>query len=287
MPEMDQSNRAVSFSGLTADQSKEILTLLGDAVAVAHEVVGGSRLALQSKPTKSLSLMLLYNMAEKGGAVHQLSGNGLSSGVEAIVRSMFETHIDLQNLHNYPEHYPNYLFAAATLNQRKQLDVLIRSGESRWKAQARRVATLSANSTLEDIRTEKDAELQDLVSQLPDKFLRGKAKKTLETNIEARSRWAELHHEYDQIYRYLSAMSHSDMIAVTGQASEHVSKWWPPERKPCPGIAIYTASKYVIQAIGRVTKKLKLSRHKANSLDKRLTNWLSGDSSGFHQVQPE
>lgn len=278
MAEFDQSIGTVSFSDLTADQSIEILAILGDAVAVAHEVVASSQLALKSKPTKSLSLMMLYHMAEKGEAVHQLAGHGLSSGIEAIVRSMFETHIDLQNLHNYPEHYPNYLFAAATLSQRKQLDVLIRSGESRWKAQARRIAALVSNSTLEDFRTEKNAELQELVSQLPDKFLRGKLKKTLETNIEVRAKWAELHHEYDQIYRYLSAMSHSDMVAITRQIDDHVSTWWPPERKPCPEIAIRSGTNYVIQAIDRVTKKLKLNRHKVNPLRTRLTNFLGGDN---------
>ena len=274
MTDTNRSIGPVSFAGLTAGQSEEILDLLGDAVAVAHEIVASSRLARLSKPTKSLSLMMLYHMAEKGETVHRLAGAGLSAGVETIVRSMFESHIDLQNLHNYPEHYPSYLFAAAALNQRKQLDVLIRSPESRWKAQARRAAASEANSTLEDIRTEKDTELHELVSQLPDRFLRGDEKKRLETNIEVRAKWAGLHDEYDQTYRYLSAMSHSDMIAVTRQSNDHVSAWWPPARKPCPGVAIHSATSYVIQAIDRVTKKLDLIRHKLPTLKKRMSEWL-------------
>lgn len=278
MADINQSNSTVSFSGLTAGQSKDILALLGDAVALAHEIVDSSKLAPMSKPTKSLSLMMLFHMAEKGETIHQLADSGLSAGVETIVRSMFETHIDLQNLHNFPEHYPNYLFAATTLRQRKQLDVLIRSEESRWKAQARKIAASAANCTLEDIRAEKDAELKELVSQLPDRFLRGYEKTRLETNIEVRAKWAGLQHEYDQTYRYLSAISHSDMIAVTRQAGKHVSAWWPPGGNPCPGIAIWSAADYVIHAIDRVSKKLNLDRHELPALQNRMSNWIGGSS---------
>ena len=269
-----QDNGNVMFGRLTASQSEEILALLRDAVDVAHNIVNNSKLAPLSKPIKSLSLMILYHLAEKGETVHRLAKAGLSAGIETIVRSMFESHIDLQNLHNYPEHYPSYLFAAAALNQRKQLDVLIRSEESRWKALARSLAAQAANSTLEGIRTEKDAELQELVSQLPSKFLRGTKKKRLETNIEVRAKWAGLHHEYNQIYRYLSAMSHSDMIAVSRQLSEHVSSWWPPDRQPCPGIAIHSATDFVVRANERVTKKLDLNRHTLQALKSRMSDWL-------------
>jgi len=269
-----ESNRPVTFSKLSADQSREILALLGDAVSVAQEILADSKLARLSKPTKSLSLMILYQMAEKGEAVHRLASSGLSAGVETIVRSMFESHVDLQNLHNYPEHYPTYLFAAATLSQRKQLDVLLSSPESRWKALAQMYASSKANVTLEDVRGEKDAELRQLVTQLPGKFLRGdKEKMRLETNIEIRAKWANLHDEYNQTYRFLSAMSHSDMIAVTRQSEGHVSTWWPPTRKPCPGIAIRSSASYVIRAIDRVTKKLDLDRRKLSSLEIRLDNW--------------
>ena len=278
MADTNQTNSTVSFSGLTAGQSKEILALLGDVVTLAHEIVNTSKLAPMSKPTKSLSLMMLFHMAEKGETVHRLADSGLSAGVETIVRSMFETHIDLQNLHNYPKHYPNYLFAATTIQQRKQLDVLIRSEESRWKAQARKIAASAANCTLEDLRAEKDAELKELVSQLPDRFLRGDEKKRLETNIEVRAKWAGLQHEYDQTYRYLSAMSHSDIIAVTRQSGKHVPAWWPRARNPCPGIVIWSAANYVIHAIDRVSKKLNLNRHKLSALQNRMSNWIGGSS---------
>ena len=278
MVDNSQTNSKVSFSGLTAGQSNEVLALLGDAVALAHDIVNSSKLAPMSKPTKSLSLMMLFHMAEKGETVHRLAGRGLSAGVETIVRSMFETHIDLHNLHSYPEHYPNYLFAAATLQQRKQLDVLIRSEESQWKAQARNIAESAANCTLEGIRAEKDAELKELVSQLPDKFLRGNEKSRLETNIEVRAKWAGLLHEYDQTYRYLSAMSHSDMIAVTRQSSKHVSAWWPPRRNPCPGIAMWKAANYVIDATDRVSKKLRLNDHKLRVIQDRMSDWIGETS---------
>ena len=268
-----RSEDFVPFGMLNREHSEEIHTLLGDAVRVAHEAVKGSKLAPKSKPTKSLALMMLYHMAEKGETVHGMAGTGLSGGVETVVRSMLETHIDLQNLHNFPEHYPKYLFASATLNQRKQLNVLLGSEESWWVERARRVAATAADNTLEEIWAEKDTELDQLKEQLPTKFFKGDGKRTLETNIEVRAKWAGLHDEYDQIYRYLSAMAHSDMIAVTRQSSIHVSTWWPPKRNPCPGVAIHRATCYVIEAIDRVTKKLDLGRHKVPALKKRLDEW--------------
>tara|TARA_R110002096_G_scaffold282178_1_gene476209 strand:+ start:18182 stop:19021 length:840 start_codon:yes stop_codon:yes gene_type:complete len=276
MASLDKTEVPVSFSGLSDDRSKALLSILGEAVTSAHDIVSSSKLAPRSKPLKSLSLMILHNMAEKGESVHQLASKGMSAGIEAIVRSMFESYVDLQNLHSYPDHYPNYLFAVVALNQRKQIEIAIKNPEWHWSALSRLEAASFAGSTLEDFQAQMVGEVNYLKRNLSDQFFRDTDRKRLETRIEVRAEWAGLHDKYDQDYRYLSAVSHSDMIDVTPKTQEHVSAWWPPERRPCSSAAVWAAATYLIEAIDKVTKKLKLRRHKLIALERRLEDWLGG-----------
>ena len=110
------------IKGLSEEKSRELLELLDDVVNLAHELVADSKLAPKSKPIKALSLAILFQLAEKGSGIHYLASAGLPAGLETIARTMFESHVDLQNLHNYPDDYPNYILATGALSQRKQLD---------------------------------------------------------------------------------------------------------------------------------------------------------------------
>lgn len=261
------------IKGLSKEKSRELLDLLDDVVKLAHKLVADSKLAPKSKPIKALSLAILFQMAEKGQSIHSLASKGLSAGLETIARTMFEPHVDLQNLHNYPDDYSNYILATGTLNQRKQLDNLLKNHESPWTALLESRAAVLGNKSLGDVRTEKDAELAELKSLLPIKFFKDSGRKRLETRIEIRAQWAGLQEEYDLVYRNLSAVSHSDLIVVSGQQSEHASAWWPPSRQACSGTAVLAAATYIVLAIDRVSRKLNLNRHKLPALEKRVDEW--------------
>lgn len=268
-----EENRRGLVKGLSEEKSRELLDLLNDAVNLAHRLVAHSNLAPKSKPIKALSLAILFQMAEKGSSIHYLASAGLPAGLETIARTMFESHVDLQNLHNYPDDYPNYIFATGALSQRKQLDVMLKNHESPLTSLAETHAAAVGNRSLVDFRAEKETELAELKSLLPEKFFRGANKKKLETSIERRAEWAGLEEEYDWIYRNLSAISHSDLIAVTGQQDQHASNWWPPSRQACSGTAILATATYLVSAIDRVSKKLNLSRHKLPALKKLVAEW--------------
>ena len=167
MSDRDQEIDRGLVKGLSEQQSRELLDLLDDAVKLAHELVADSKLAPKSKPIKALSLAILFQMAEKGSSIHSLASNGLPAGLETIARSMFESHVDLQNLHNFPEDYPNYILATGALNQRKQLDVMLKNHDSPWTSLAKTHAAAVGDSSLEDIRVEKESELAELKSLLP------------------------------------------------------------------------------------------------------------------------
>lgn len=224
---------------------------------------------MSQKDEKLFALVILNEIVRKCESVVAMARAGSWAGINVVTRSAFESYADLVNCLSLGEDYVNYMTWMSFKQQQSFLQSINHTPDSRYHKSIDSVLNAKGRG-IEDVVTETKQQIEDLASDLPDRFKdkNGDVIRRDQFRIEI----ADIIDEYNALYRRLSASAHGRLSDMIDRIMVGDDIQWPPSKPTEPPlVAADCLCAILLESCGRLAKVYRKADAPLKSLARKHT----------------